>query len=89
MVQRSQRSVQCSLPGTGGHNPQPGGAAVSQSIGIDLHKSKSFVTRLTSRGRVLEQVALSHANNALRDYVTQLPANVRIAVEATGNWMWL
>jgi len=32
-----------------GHSPQPGGAAVSQYIGIDLHKSKSSVTRLTSR----------------------------------------
>ncbi len=62
---------------------------MSQYIGIDLHKSKSFVTRLTSRGRVLEQVELSHANDALRDDLTQLPADARIAVEATGNWMWL
>ena len=33
-------------------HPHPGGAAVSQYIGIDLHKAKSFVTRLDQRGRV-------------------------------------
>jgi transposase len=62
---------------------------VSQYIGIDLHKAKSFVTRLNSRGRVLEQVEVPHANGALQDYLTQLPADARIVVEATGNWMWL
>ena len=62
---------------------------MSQYIGIDLHKAKSFVTRLNSRGRVLEQIELSHAGGALKKYLTQLPAEARIAVEATGNWMWL
>ena len=37
---------------------------MSQYIGIDLHKAKSFVTRLNSRGRVLEQVELAHAGGA-------------------------
>jgi transposase len=62
---------------------------VGQYIGIDLHKAKSFVTRLDGRGRVLEQVELSHANGALQQYLTRVPVDTRIAVEATGNWMWL
>jgi transposase len=62
---------------------------VGQSIGIDLHKAKSFVTRLNGRGRVLEQVELPHANGALEQYLKRVPADTRIAVEATGNWMWL
>lgn len=62
---------------------------MSQYIGIDLQKAKSFVTRLTSRGRVLEQVEVPHANGKLWDYLTQLPPDARIAVEATDNWMWL
>lgn len=49
----------------------------------------SFVTGLTSRGRVLEQIELSRANGALWEYLTQLPTDTRIAVEATGNWMRL
>lgn len=47
------------------------------------------MTRLNSRGRVLEQIELSHAGGELKQYLTQLPADARIAVEATGNWMWL
>lgn len=62
---------------------------MGQYIGIDLHKAKSFVTRLDRRGRVLEQVELAHATGALKTYVDGLPADSRIAVEATGNWMWL
>lgn len=62
---------------------------MSEYIGIDLHKAKSFVTRMDERGRILEQVNLSHATGALQRYVTTLPPDARIAVEATGNWMWL
>lgn len=62
---------------------------MSQYIGIDLHKAKSFVTRLDRRGRVLEQRELAHASGALQQYLERLPAETRIAVEATGNWMWL
>jgi len=39
---------------------------VSEYIGIDLHKAKSFVTRLDQRGRVLEQVELRHAAGELQ-----------------------
>jgi len=62
---------------------------VSQYIGIDLHKAKSFVTRMDRQGRVLEQVELPHATGALQQYLERLPSDTRIAVEATGNWMWL
>ena len=62
---------------------------MGQCIGIDLHKAKSFVTRMDRRGRVIEQVELPHATGALRAYLERLPADTRIAVEATGNWMWL
>lgn len=62
---------------------------MSQNIGIDLHKAKSFVTRLDRRGRVLEQLELAHASGELQQYLARLPAEACIAVEATGNWMWL
>jgi len=62
---------------------------MKQYIGIDLHKSKSFVTRLDRRGQVCEQVELPHATGELTRYLQALPADARIAVEATGNWMWL
>jgi transposase len=62
---------------------------VSQYIGIDLHKAKSFVTRLDRRGRILEQTEVAHTGGALQSYLQQVPADARIVVEATGNWMWL
>ena len=62
---------------------------MGQYMGIDLHKAKSFITRLDQRGRVLEQVELPHASGALQRYLERIPADTRLAVEATGNWMWL
>jgi transposase len=47
------------------------------------------VTRLDGRGRVLEQLELVHASSELQQYRARLSAETRIAVEATGNWMWL
>ncbi|MGQ0696298.1 MAG: IS110 family transposase [Nitrospiraceae bacterium] len=62
---------------------------MSQYIGIDLHKAKSFVTRLDRRGRVLVQHQLAHASGELQQHSERLPAETRVEVEATGNWMWL
>ncbi len=62
---------------------------MGQYMGIDLHKTKSFVTRLDARGRILEQVEVPHANGTLQRYLERVPHDTRIAVEATGNWMWL
>jgi len=50
---------------------------VHQYIGIDLHKAKSFMTRLDGRGRVLEQVELVHASGELQQYRVRLPAEAR------------
>lgn len=58
-------------------------------IGIDRHKTKSFVTRMTAQGHIRERVNLLHTTGALQQYVTARPAGTRLAVEATGNWMWL
>lgn len=62
---------------------------MGEYIGIDLHKAKSFVTRMTAQGHILEQVNLSHTTGALQQYLRTLPTDARRAVEATGNWMWL
>lgn len=62
---------------------------MGEYIGIDLHKAKSFVTRMDGHGQILEQVNLSHATGALQQYLRTLPTDARLAVEATGNWMWL
>jgi hypothetical protein len=47
------------------HIPHPGGAAMGDYIGIDLHKTKSFVTRMTAQGHIREQVNLLHTTGGL------------------------
>ena len=58
----------CSFPSTGEHNPQPWDATVSEYIGIDLHKAKSFVTRFNRRGRVPEEVEPVYTSTELQEY---------------------
>jgi transposase len=60
-----------------------------QYIGIDLHKATSFITRMDQRGRILEQVQLRTDAPSLKGYLERLRPDTRIAVEATGNWVYL
>ena len=53
-------------------------------LGIDLHKTKSFVTRMTAQGQILEQVNLLHTTGALQHYMAALPADVHLAVRRVG-----
>lgn len=83
--------IRCSLRRGDGYIPQPGGAALGDYIGIDLHKTKSFVTRMTAQGHILEQVNLLHTTGALPPYMTARPADAHLAVEATtasSIWCW-
>src|SRR3990172_8783215 len=67
----------------------PGGAAMAEYIGIDLHKQTSYVTKMDAQGKILEQRNLRNDPETLRGYFAQQPADTRFAVEATGNWMYL
>ncbi len=58
-------------------------------IGIDLHKATSYVTKMDEQGTILEQQNLRNEAETLRAYFTAQPPGTRLAVEATGNWMWL
>jgi len=44
---------------------------------------------MDARGQILEQVNLAHGPGALQASLTSLPGDARLAVEGTGNWMWL
>jgi len=60
-----------------------------QYIGIDLHKATSMITRMDQRGRILEQVQLRTDASSLGGYLRRVRPDTRIAVEATGNWVYL
>ncbi len=76
-------------PQAEGTDPNHGGAAMPQYIGIDLHKATAFITRMDQRGRILEQVQLRNDAPTLQGYLQRLRPDTRIAVEATGNWTYL
>ncbi len=60
-----------------------------QYIGIDLHKATAMITRMDQRGRILEQVQLRTDAASLGGYLRRVRPDTRIAVEATGNWVYL
>lgn len=55
-------------------------------VGVDLHKHYCMVTQMDEKGKSLVQVRLENKEEVLRNYFGQLKGNVKIAVEATGNW---
>jgi hypothetical protein len=73
----------CSATRTGRHNPQQGGAAASEYIGIDLHKAKSFVTWLTLRDRVLEELELVHTSGELQQYRARQCSDLNLNPQST------
>jgi transposase len=48
-----------------------------------------MITRMDQRGRILEQVRLRTDAPSLGGYLRRLRPDTRIAVEATGNWVYL
>ncbi|HXG50976.1 MAG TPA: hypothetical protein VNN77_06150, partial [candidate division Zixibacteria bacterium] len=58
-------------------------------IGIDLHSQSSYITRMDEKGRILERLNLRNDPDTIRGYFSRQRAQTRIAVEATGNWMYL
>jgi len=58
-------------------------------IGLDLHRKYSQVAVMDSSGRVLEEGRLENEREEIEGYFSGLSGEVKVAVEATGNWYWL
>jgi len=57
-------------------------------IGIDFHKNYSFITEMDETGAIQRQLKVSNDCSTLKGYVTKLPAQTKIAIEATCNWYY-
>ncbi len=57
-------------------------------VGIDFHKTYSFITEMDEAGTIQRQLRLSNNCNSLRSYINTLPAQTKIAIEATCNWYY-
>ena len=59
-----------------------------QVVGMDLHRRRSVLVRMTEDGRKLETVRIANSPAALRAVIARAGMNPRVVVEATYGWYW-
>src|SRR5215471_5330523 len=59
-----------------------------QVVGMDLHRRRSVLVRMTEDGRKLETVRIENSPQALRAVLARAGNNPRVVVEATYGWYW-
>jgi transposase len=59
-----------------------------QVVGIDQHRRRSVIVRMTEDGRKLETVRITNSPAALRREIAKAGEHPRVVVEATYGWYW-
>jgi transposase len=59
-----------------------------QVVGIDLHRRRSVIVRMTEDGRKLETVRITNSPAALQAVIGRAGKNPRVVIEATYGWYW-
>src|SRR5438128_7960618 len=59
-----------------------------QVVGMDLHRRRSVLVRMTGDGRKLETVRIGNSPAALRAVLARAGRNPRVVLEATYGWYW-
>ena len=59
-----------------------------QVVGMDLHRRRSVLVRMTEDGRKLETVRITNSPAALRAVIARAGKNPRVVIEATYGWYW-
>jgi transposase len=59
-----------------------------QYVGIDLHRRRSVVVRMTDAGELLEAVQIANSPLALAEAMTRAGENPEVVLEATYGWYW-
>ena len=59
-----------------------------QVVGIDLHRRRSVIVRMTEDGRKLETVRITNSPAALRAVIARAGKNPKVVIEATYGWYW-
>jgi transposase len=59
-----------------------------QVVGIDLHRRRSVIVRMTEDGRKLETVRITSSPAALRAVIARAGKNPDVVIEATYGWYW-
>ena len=59
-----------------------------QIVGIDLHRRRSVLVRMTETGEALETVRISNDPEYLRQVMTRAGEHPEVVLEATYGWYW-
>ena len=59
-----------------------------QVVGMDLHRRRSVLVRMTMDGRKLETVRITNSPQALRAEIAKAGKNPLVVLEATYGWYW-
>ena len=59
-----------------------------QVVGMDLHRRRSVIVRMTEDGRKLETARITNGPAALRAEIAKAGKNPRVVIEATYGWYW-
>ena len=59
-----------------------------QVVGMDLHRRRSVLVRMTEDGRKLETARIENSPAALRAVIARAGVRPRVVVEATYGWYW-
>jgi transposase len=59
-----------------------------QVVGIDLHRRRTVIVRMTEDGRKLETVRITNSPQALRAEIAKAGQSPRAVVEAAYGWYW-
>jgi transposase len=59
-----------------------------QVVGMDLHRQRTVIVRMTEDGRKLETVRITNSPEGLRRVIARAGTSPRVVVEATYGWYW-
>src|SRR5690349_24634363 len=59
-----------------------------QVVGMDLHRRRSVLVRMTEDGRKLEIARITNSPQALRAVIAQAGEYPRVVAEAAYGWYW-
>src|SRR5215467_6056620 len=59
-----------------------------QVVGMDLHRRRSLLVRMTADGRKLETARISNSPGELRRVIARAGKRPRVVLEATYGWYW-
>lgn len=59
-----------------------------QYVGIDLHRRRSVVVRMTDTGELLDAVQITNSPLALAEVMTRAGEHPEVVLEATYGWYW-